>query len=53
VERQAARRHVGASALVEKAALDQRVGHQTAQIVCGPALHAGRDFFREQFEQKV
>ena len=40
-------------ALVEQIALDQRVGDEPLEILRRLPLHAGGDFFAEQFEQKV
>ncbi len=40
-------------ALVEQIALDERIGHETLQILRRLPLHAGGNFFTEQFEQKI
>ena len=53
MQREAPRRDEALRALVEQVALDQRVGHETLQILRRLPLHAGGDFFAEQFEQKV
>ena len=53
VQRQAARRRERARALISQAALDQRVGDELLQILARPALHAGGNFFGEQFEEKI
>jgi hypothetical protein len=50
---QPARRRKGAGALVEEAALDQRVGDELAQILGRAALHAGRDLLGKQFKQQI
>ena len=53
VQREAARRREGARALVEAAALDQRVGDELLQVLGRLPLHAGGDFLAEQFEKQV
>ncbi len=53
MQRQPARRRETLGALVGQAALDQRVGDEPLQVGRGLGLHAGGDFFGEQFEQKV
>ena len=53
MQREAPRGDEALRALVEQIALDQRVGHETLQILRRLPLHAGGDFFAEQFEQKV
>ena len=40
-------------ALIKEVALDQRVGDQALEVLRRLALHAGGDFFAEQFKQKV
>ena len=40
-------------ALVGQPTLDQRVGHALLQVVGRLRLHAGRDFFGEEFEEKI
>jgi hypothetical protein len=50
---QASRRGKTLRALVEQTALDQSVGDEPLQILRRLPLHAGGDFFAEQFEQKV
>ena len=53
VQRQPARRRKGLGALIEEAALDQRVGDELLQVLRRAALHAGRDFFGEEFEEEI
>ncbi len=53
VEREPPRRRERRGALVDEAALHQRVGDEPAQVLRGPALHARRDFFGEEFEEEV
>ena len=53
MQRQAARRDEALRALVEQIALDQRIGDEPLQILRRLPLHAGGDFFAEQFEQKI
>ncbi len=50
---QAPRRDEALRALVEQIARDQRVGDESLQILRRLPLHAGGDFFAEQFEQEV
>ncbi len=52
-QRQPAGRGEGARALIEAAALDQRVRDELFQILGRLPLHARRDFLAEEFEQKV
>ncbi len=47
------RRDESLRALVEEVALDERVGDEALQVVRRLPLHAGGDFFAEQFEEKV
>ena len=53
MQREAPRGDEALRALVEQIALDQRVGDEPLQILRRLPLHAGGDFFAEQFEQKV
>jgi RHH-type rel operon transcriptional repressor/antitoxin RelB len=53
VQRQPPRRREGLGALIEKAALDERVGDELAQILRRAPLHARGDFFGQEFEQKI
>ena len=53
MQRQAARGDEALRALVEQIALDQRIGDEPLRGRAPPPLHAGGDFFAEQFEQKV
>ena len=53
MQRQTARRREGARALIEAAALHQRVGDELLQILGGTPLHARRDFLAEQFDQQI
>ena len=53
MQREAPRGDEALRALIEQVALDKRVGHETLQIFRRLPLHAGGDFFAEQFEQKV
>ncbi len=48
-----ARRDEGLGALIDEAALDQRIGDELLQVLAGLALHARRDFLGEEFEQKI
>ena len=52
-ERQPARRGEGFRALIDQAALDQRIGDKLLQILRRLALHAGGDLFRKEFEQEI
>ena len=51
-QRQAARRDEGLGPLIDQPGIDQRVGHGLLQILGGATLHARRDFFGEEFEEK-
>ena len=53
MQSQPARRDEGLGALIDQAALDQRVGDELLQVLAGLALHARRDFLGEEFEQKI
>ena len=53
MQRKAPRRDEALRAFVEQIALDQRVGDEALQILRRLPLHAGGDFFAEQFEEKV
>ena len=53
VQGEAPRRGIGAGAFIDEAALHQRVGDELLQILRRLALHAGGDFFAEQFEQEI
>ena len=53
MQREPARRRKALRALIEQAALDQRVGDQALQVLGALALHARGDFFAEQFEQEI
>ena len=53
MQRQPPRRGERLRALVRQARVDQRVGHQPLQILRRLPLHAGGDFFAEQFEEQV
>ena len=44
---------IGLGALIDEAALDQRIGDELPQILRGAALHARGDFLGEQFEQEI
>ena len=50
---EAARGDEALRALIEEVALDQRVGHQALEVLRRLPLHAGGDFFAEQFKQEV
>ena len=50
---QAARRDESLRALVEQVAVDERVGDEPLQVLRRLPLHAGGDFFAEEFEEKV
>ena len=52
MQRQPPRRRKTLGALIGEAALDQRAGDEPLQIGGRLGLHAGRDFFGEQFEQE-
>ena len=52
-KRQPPRRHERLGALIDEPGIDQPVGDGFAQILRRPRLHARRDFFGEQFEQKI
>ena len=51
-QRQAARRDIGAGITVFEPGIFQTGRHETFQVGSGTCLHAGRNFFREKFEQK-
>ena len=53
MQRQAPRGDKTLRAFVKQIALDQRAGDEPLQILRRLSLHAGGDFFAEQFEQKV
>ena len=53
MQREAPRGDEALRALVKQIALDKRVGDETFEILRRLPLHAGGDFFAEQFEQKV
>ncbi|GAB6845642.1 hypothetical protein JCM2811A_46440 [Methylorubrum rhodinum] len=53
MQREAPRRREGLGALVEEAALHQRIGDELPQILGRTPLHARGDFFGEEFEEKV
>ncbi len=53
VQRQPPRRREGFRALVEEAALHQGVGDELFQVLRRAALHAGGDFFGEEFEEEI
>jgi hypothetical protein len=53
VKRQAPRRRKGLRALIEEAALDQRIRDELFQVLRGAPLHARGDFFGEEFEEKI
>ena len=53
MEREPARSDKRLRALVEELVLDQSVGDETLQILRGLPLHAGGDFFGEEFEKKI
>ena len=53
VQRQTARRRKGRSALIDEATLDQRIRDELFQVVGRLLLHAGGNFFAEQFEEKI
>jgi len=50
MQRETPRRHEGGRAFIEEAALDERIGHETLQILGGAALHPRRDLLAEEFE---
>ena len=50
---QTARSREGLRSLVEEAALHQCVGDELLQILRGTPLHAGRNLFGAQFEEKI
>ena len=52
-ERQAPRRREGLGALIDEPGLDQRIGDELAQILRRLPLHAGGNFFGEEFEEEV
>ena len=47
------RRGEGLGALIEEAALHERVGDELLQILRRTALHAGGNFFGKEFEEKI
>ena len=53
MQRQTPRRDEALRALVEEVAFDERVGHETLEVVRRLPLHAGGDFFAEEFEEEV
>ena len=53
MEREPPRRRIGDGALIDEAALDERIGDELPQILRGAALHARGDFLGEQFEQEI
>ena len=53
VEGKPARRREALRAFVSEAARHQGIGHEPLQVGRGLGLHAGRDLFGQQFEQKV
>ena len=53
MKRQAPRGDEALRALVDEIALDQRVGHEALQVLRRLPLHAGGDFFAEEFKQEV
>ena len=52
-QRQPPRRHERLGAFVDQPGIDQPVGHQLAQILRRPRLHARRNFLGEKLKQKV
>ncbi len=50
---EAPRRDESLRALVDEIALDEGVGHEALQVVGRLPLHAGGDFFAEEFEEKI
>ena len=48
-----ARRRERLRPFIDEASLDEALGHELAQILRRPRLHAGRDFLGEQLKQKV
>ena len=48
MQRETARRRKARRAFIEEAALDERVGHELAQVGRRLRLHARRDFLREE-----
>ena len=52
-QRQAARGDERLGALIDETSLDQRIGNELAQVLRRAGLHAGGDFFAEQFEQEI
>ena len=50
---QSPRRRKGFGSLIKEATLHERIGHKLLQILRRTALHAGGDFFGEEFEEKV
>ncbi len=53
MEGQAPRGGEALRALVEEIALDERVGHEALQVLRRLPLHAGGDFFADEFEQEI
>jgi hypothetical protein len=53
MERQPPRRREGLRALIEEAALHERIGHKLLQILRCTTLHAGGNFFGKEFEEKI
>ncbi len=53
VKAEPARRGKSLRALISQVAVDQRAGDEALEILRRLALHPGRDFFAEQFEEKV
>ena len=53
VQSEPARRGEARSALINKPALHQRVRHQPLQVFGRLLLHAGGDFFAEQFQEQI
>ena len=52
-ERETTRRCERLGAFINEPGIDQLVGDHTAQVFRRLGLHAGGDFFGEQFEEKI
>ena len=53
MQRQTARRREGLRAFIGHAAVNQRIRHQSLQVFRRLPLHAGRNFFAEEFKQEI
>jgi hypothetical protein len=52
-KREPPRRHERLGAVIDEAGIDQPVGHELAQILRRPRLHARGNFFGEKLEQEI